>query len=70
MPCVIKFLTSNVKKKTRNFLGLDGVNMFLPLTYDDINDTFMLLSTDCSENTLVENVLSSGLIRNISLSTH
>lgn len=67
---VIKFITSNVEKKTRNFVGLYGANMFLHLRYDFINDNLTLLPTGCSENTLVENVLSSGLIRNISLLTH
>jgi hypothetical protein len=70
MPYVIKFVTSNVKKKTRNFVGLYDINMFLHLRYDCINGNFILLPTGCSENTLVENVLSSGLIRNISLLTH
>jgi hypothetical protein len=70
MPYVIKFVTSNVKKKTRNFVGLYGVNMFLHLKYDGTNDTFTLLPTGYSENTLVENVLSSGLIRNIAVLTH
>jgi len=70
MPYVIKFVTTNVKKKRWNFFWLYDVNMFLHLRYDVINDNFTFLPTGCSENTLVENVLSIGLIQNISLLTH